>query len=104
MDGMKVTLAQHGGQAAAINLSRPSHLIDSADLEESEAAELKGLVVAAVAAPSSAERSGKARGEMSYTITIQDDLGRETVLKESDTTRSSDFGKLLLWLQRHSRS
>jgi hypothetical protein len=100
---MKITLAQHGGQAAAINLSRPPQVIDSAALDESDAAELKGLVTAAVAMPSSAERSGKARGEMSYTITIQDQ-GRETVLKESDTTRSPDFGKLLLWLQRRHGS
>jgi hypothetical protein len=98
---MKITLAQHGGQAATIR--RPSQTVDSAALDQSEAAELAGLVAAAVAAPSSAERSGKARDEMSYTITIQDQ-GRETVLKESDTTRSPDFGKLLLWLQRHPKS
>jgi hypothetical protein len=37
---------------------------------------------------------------MSYTITIDDD-GRETVLSQSDTTMSADFGKLLTWLRRH---
>ncbi len=37
---------------------------------------------------------------MSYTITINDQ-GRETVLSQSDTTMSADFGKLLTWLQHH---
>ena len=33
-------------------------------------------------------------------ITIEDD-GRQTVLSQSDTAMSADFGKLLAWLQRH---
>ena len=37
---------------------------------------------------------------MSYTITIEDQ-GRKTVLSQSDTTMSAEFGKLLAWLQRH---
>jgi hypothetical protein len=37
---------------------------------------------------------------MSYTITIEDD-GHQTVLSQSDTAMSADFGKLLAWLQRH---
>ena len=37
---------------------------------------------------------------MSYTITIEDD-GHETVLSQSDTAMSAEFGKLLAWLQRH---
>jgi hypothetical protein len=37
---------------------------------------------------------------MSYTITIEDD-GRQTVLSQSDTAMSADFGKLLAWLRRH---
>jgi len=40
---------------------------------------------------------------MSYTITVQDE-GRETVLSQSDTTMSEEFGKLLAWLQRYSRN
>jgi hypothetical protein len=100
MGGMKITLAQHGGQAAGIRLARPPEIVDAAALDEPKAAELKALVAAATSAPSSAARSGKARDEMSYTITIQDQ-GRETVLSQSDTTMSADFGKLLAWLQRH---
>jgi|SRR5467141_1778192 len=100
---MKIILAQHGGQVAGINLNRPSQIIDSAALDGPKAAELKGLVAAATSAPSSATRSGKARDEMSYTITINDQ-GRETVLSQSDTTMSADFGKLLAWLQHHPRN
>jgi|SRR5450631_408510 hypothetical protein len=96
---MKIMVAQHGGQAAGINLNRPPQVIDSAALDESKAAELKGLVAAATSAPSSAKSTGKARDEMSYTITIQDQ-GRETALSQSDTTMSADFAKLLAWLQR----
>jgi hypothetical protein len=100
---MKITLAQHGGQAAGINLNRPAQVIDSAALEEPKAAELQDLVAAATSAPASVASSGKARDQMSYTITIQDQ-GRETVLSQSDTTMSADFGKLLAWLQRHPRN
>ena len=99
---MKVTLAQHGGQAAGIRLNIPPLTIDSAALDEPRATELSGLVAAAASAPPSAARSTKTRDEMSYTITVQDD-GRETVLSQSDTTMSADFGKLLAWLQRQSR-
>lgn len=97
---MMIILAQHGGQAAGINLNRPPKVIDSAALDEPKAAELKGLVAAATSAPSRAASSGKARDEMSYTITLQDQ-GRETVLSQSDTTMSADFAKLLAWLQRY---
>jgi hypothetical protein len=97
---MKITLSQRGGQAPAILRARPPRIIESAALDRSGAAELEGLVAAASAAPASALRSGKARDEMSYTITIEDQ-GRETVLSQSDTTMSAEFGKLLAWLQRH---
>ena len=96
---MKVTLAQHGGQAAGINLRRPPRTVDAATLDEARAAELKKLTAAATAAAAPA-RSGRARDEMSYTITINDD-GRETVLSQSDTAMSAEFGKLLVWLQRY---
>ncbi|GAC1618840.1 MAG: hypothetical protein NVS4B4_03940 [Bradyrhizobium sp.] len=96
---MKISLAQHGGQGAALRLNSSPQTIDTAALDPSQAAELKGLVTAAASAPL-ATSFGKARDEMSYTITIHDD-GRETVLSQSDTTMSADFGKLLTWLRRH---
>jgi hypothetical protein len=97
---MKVTLAQHGGQAAGLYLQRAPKVVDSAALDESGAAELKGLVAAAIAAPPRAADRGKARDEMSYRITVQEG-GRETELSQSDMTMSAEFGKLLGWLQRH---
>lgn len=97
---MKVTLAQHGGQAAGINLRRPPRIVDAAALDESTASELKRLAASAVSAAAPV-RSGRARDEMSYTITIEDD-GRKAVLSQSDTAMSAEFGKLLAWLQRYS--
>jgi hypothetical protein len=96
---MKVTLAQHGGQAAGINLRRPPKIVDAAALDKSTASELKRLATSAVSAAAPA-RSGRTRDEMSYTITIDDD-GRETVLSQSDTAMSAEFGRLLAWLQRY---
>jgi hypothetical protein len=98
---MKVALSKHGGQAAGIYLQRPPQVVDSAALDDAEAAELKRLAAAALSAAAPA-RSGRARDEMSYTITIEDD-GRETELSQSDTAMSVEFGRLLAWLQRHSR-
>jgi len=96
---MKVTLSRHGGQAAGVYLQRPPQVVDSAALDGSQVSELKRLVAAAVSATAPA-RSGQARDETSYTITIEDD-GRQTVLSQSDTAMSADFGKLLAWLRRH---
>lgn len=96
---MKVTLAQHGGQAAGINLRRAPLTVDTAALDASTASELKGLVASALSVPAPA-RSGRARDEMSYTITIADG-GHETVLLQSDTAMSAEFAKLLAWLGRH---
>jgi hypothetical protein len=95
---MKVIFVQHGGQAAGINLQRPPLVIDTAALDPATAVELKNLVAAASSAPSRTPNP-KARDEMSYKITIQED-GRETVLSQSDTTMSAEFGKLLAWLRR----
>ena len=99
---MKITLAQHGGQAAGINLQRPPLVFDTDSLDAPQAAEIRGLVAAATAANPVAKNSGKARDEMSYTITIADE-GRETALSQSDTTMSAEFAHLLGWLQRHPR-
>ena len=96
---MKVKLSQHGGQAAGINLQRPPLVVDSGALDDSTASELKTLAASAVSAPPPV-RSGRARDEMSYTITIEAD-GSQTVLSQSDTAMSADFGKLLAWLRRH---
>lgn len=97
---MKVSLAQHGGQAAAIHLRRPPQVVDATALDGTNAAELKRLVESAVSAPAGTP-SGKTRDEMSYTITIEDDQGQRTELSQSDTTMSPDFGQLLRWLREY---
>ncbi|MEU2224848.1 protealysin inhibitor emfourin [Streptomyces sp. NPDC018347] len=96
---MKVTLARHGGQAAALRLRLPPEVLDTDALPEGAAAELARLVAAAGPA-AGAEGTGRARDAMSYTITVEDD-GRSTVLTQSDTTMSREFAALLRWLERH---
>lgn len=99
---MKVTLATHGGLAAAINYRLPPRIVDADTLTEPAAAELAQLVAAATAARApAAARSGRAPDEMSYTITVEDG-GHQVVLAESDTTMSQEFGALLSWLEQRS--
>ncbi|MET9960005.1 protealysin inhibitor emfourin [Streptomyces sp. NPDC006326] len=98
---MKVTLATHGGLAGAINLRLPPKVLDTEALPENAAAELAQLVAAAVPTPE-ADRPGRARDAMSYTITVEDG-GRLTVLKQSDADMSPAFAALLTWLQGRVR-
>jgi hypothetical protein len=100
---MKVTFSQHGGQAAGIYLQRAPLVLDTAVLDEAEAAELKELVAAAASVPPRASNPGRVRDEMSYKITIQDD-GHETLLSQTDTTMSAQFGRLLAWLRGHQKN
>ncbi|MFI9150434.1 protealysin inhibitor emfourin [Streptomyces sp. NPDC053367] len=97
---MKVTLATHGGQAAAIQRRLPPDVLDSDDLPEDAAAELARLVAAALAQDAEGPSGpGRARDAMSYTITVEDG-GRSTVLTRSDTTMSPAFAALLDWLEQ----
>ncbi|MFI6768097.1 protealysin inhibitor emfourin [Streptomyces sp. NPDC050355] len=96
---MKVTLARHGGQAAAILLRLPPKVLDTDALPKNAAAELAQLVAAAAPAAEK-DRPGRARDAMSYTITVEDG-GRSTVLAQSDTTMSPAFAALLGWLEKH---
>lgn len=97
---MKVTLAKHGGLAAGI--FRPPRIVESSTLPEQVAAELAGLVAAVKTAPAvKEERPGRARDAMSYTITIEEDGGEPSVLRQSDITMSPSFAALLEWLEHH---
>lgn len=96
---MKVSLATHGGQAAAIRLRLPPKVLDTDALPENAAVELAQLVAAAVPAAEE-ERPSRARDAMSYTITVEDG-GRSTDLTQSDTTMSPAFAALLSWLEKH---
>jgi len=97
---MKVTLATHGGQAAAINLRLPPEVLDTAVLPDDAVAELTRLVAAAVSTPEEEDRSGRVRDAMSYTIRVEDG-GRSTVLTQWDAAMSSEFAALLTWLEDH---
>ncbi|MFI2367553.1 protealysin inhibitor emfourin [Streptomyces sp. NPDC018833] len=96
---MKVTLATHGGQAAAIHLRLPPKVLDADALPKNAAAELSQLVAAAVPVAEE-DRPGRARDAMSYTITVEEG-GRSTVLTGSDATMSPAFAALLSWLENH---
>lgn len=97
---MKVTLATHGGQTAALNLRLPPRVVDTEALPENAARELAHLVEAAqTAPPAKPDQPGQARDAMSYTITVED-ASRPAVLTQSDTTMSPAFAALLAWLER----
>ena len=98
---MKVTLATHGGQAAAINIRLPPRVVDSEALPEPAAGELSRLVTAAKAVNASPAGGDRARDAMSYMITIEE-RGQSTTLAQSDVTMSAQFAALLNWLQRHA--
>lgn len=91
---MRVTLATHGGQAAAITLRLPPRELDTGGLSPEEAGELRDLVAAACAAGGSGGPDGAARDAMSYTITVE--------LTAGDTAMSPAFAALLSWIERHS--
>ncbi|NEA62825.1 protealysin inhibitor emfourin [Streptomyces sp. SID12488] len=95
---MRVTLAKHGGQAAAIQLRLPLKELDTDSLPGNAAAELARLV-AAVVPVAEEHRPGRARDAMSYTITVEEDGRSATVLNQSDTTMSPGFAALLRWIE-----
>jgi hypothetical protein len=102
---MKVTLATHGGQIAALQLGRPPRALDADALTPAQRAELSRLVAAAkseadkpAATPESAARRG---GDlMTYTVRFEDDKG-PVVITQSDRGMSPAFAALLDWLQTH---
>jgi hypothetical protein len=98
---MKVTLATHGGLAAAINIQLPPRVVDTKTLPAPAAAELSRLVAAAKAVNASPARDERARDAMSYTITVEE-RGQSTTLAQTDMTMSAPFAALLNWLQQHA--
>jgi hypothetical protein len=101
---MKVTLATHGGLAAAINLGLPPRVVDTDNLTDPATEELTQLVAAAKEAKLAGRPAEPGTGHipdaMSYTITVEDS-GHKLVLTASDTTMSREFGALLDWLEQH---
>ncbi|AEV83534.1 hypothetical protein ACWT_2907 [Actinoplanes sp. SE50] len=96
---MRVSLASHGGMAAAITSRLPPRVLDADRLPRDAAQELRRLVAAATADPGGAAPSPRARDAMTYTVTI-DDGPRSTTLTASDTTMSAAFGELVAWLDQ----
>jgi hypothetical protein len=100
---MKISLATHGGQAAAINMRRPPRVLDVDSLPKPQAAELAQLVDAAKKAPPAKAGPGSGGDAMSYTVTVEGD-GEPVTLQQSDTAMSAAFSDLLDKLQRHLAS
>lgn len=98
---MKVTLATHGGLAAAINMRLPPQVVDTDTLPGPAAEELSRLVAAAKAVKAPPAGGERAKDAMSYTITVQE-RGQSTALAQSDVTMSAQFAALLNWLQQHA--
>jgi hypothetical protein len=100
---MRVTLAAHGGLAAAINLRRPPRVVDTEALPADQARELSRLVDSALSAdaprPAGAVPTGDA---MSYTITVER-AGASSILTGSDDSASPEFTDLLAWLEANAR-
>lgn len=99
---MRVALASHGGQAAAINVRLPPRVLDTESLPPGEAAETRSLVAAATTEGGGTGRSERARDAMSYTITIEDG-DDSTTITASDTAMPPAFAALLRWVQTHTR-
>jgi len=97
---MKISLATHGGQLAGMHLHSPPQVVDTDTLSTEAAEELARLVAAAKAAPSKEPRSGLARDEMTYTITVDGDP--PIVLVRSDLTMSPAFVALRNWIKKRS--
>jgi emfourin len=99
---MKVTLATHGGLAAAITQRLPPWIVDTEALPKAVEEKLTQLLAAAKAASTPGkERPRRVPDEMSYTVTVED-RGHQIVLTASDTTMSQEFAALLNWIQQHS--
>lgn len=100
---MKITLTSTGGFAAGIR--RPPRVLESASISEQAAVELERLVaVAKLASEGKEAHPGHARDTMSYTITVEEEGAKKTVLSQSDTTMSPSFAALLQCLERHLAS
>ncbi|MET0969657.1 MAG: protealysin inhibitor emfourin [Tardiphaga sp.] len=97
---MNISLATHGGMAAAIHMRAPPRVLSVDGLAAPEADALIKLVDAAKRAPPAAAPSGAMPDAMSYTITI-DDGGETTVLNQSDPNLTTEFSALLDAIDRH---
>ncbi|WP_433295560.1 protealysin inhibitor emfourin [Actinoplanes sp. CA-030573] len=94
---MRVTLATHGGLAAALNRRLPPRVVDVD--KPGEIAELRKLINEAEREGESA--AGATSDAMTYTVTVTDG-NRETVIKRSDVDMTEAFAALLDFVERRS--
>jgi emfourin len=102
---MKVTLATHGGQVAALRLGRPPRALDADALTPAQRTELSRLVAAAkseAGKPGATPEGAAGRGGdvMTYAIRVEDDK-EPVAITQSDRGMSPAFAALLDWLHRH---
>lgn len=95
---MRVSLATRGGMAAPIIRRLPPLVVDTDQLPDPAARELRRLAAAAAADPGTPHPASPARDAMTYTITI-DDGPHSSTLTSADTSMSPAFSALLDWIQ-----
>ncbi len=76
---MKVSLRTYGGLMGG--LGQPAHVIDDADLDDSDKVELRRLVAAAAASPAHPQSTEQLRDAQTYEIEI-DDHGKLVTLEQ----------------------
>ena len=95
---MKVSLRIYGGLAGG--LGRQAKVVDDAQLDAAEKAEVGQLVAAAIASPAQSPDSGQLRDAQTYEIQIEDD-GNVTTLEATDGSVPPAFAELCDWLRNH---
>ncbi|HWX98414.1 MAG TPA: protealysin inhibitor emfourin [Mycobacterium sp.] len=95
---MKVSLRTYGGLMGG--LGQPAHVIDDADLDDSDKAELRRLVAAAAASPAHPQPTEQLRDAQTYEIEI-DDHGKLVTLEATDGGVPQAFAELREWLRDH---
>jgi emfourin len=98
---MKITLATHGGQIAAMRLGRAPRVLNADSLTAAQKDELARLVAAAKRETETTQtREPRGADLMTYVVSAEDEKGTVT-LKQSDSEMSPAFSALLDWLESH---
>src|SRR5688572_18773100 len=98
---MHITLKTHGGFAAGIQ--RLPSSIDTAALDEREAARVEHLVQSVMGAAAKAPPPSRAIPDaMTYTLTVKDGDGVRTI-KVSDNDMTPELGELIDYLEQQTR-
>jgi hypothetical protein len=90
---MRITLKTMGGQMPGAGRSR------TVEVPEGERGRVETLVEAAGGAP--ARSAPGARDVMTYVVTVNPDGGGATELRQRDGEMSTEFARLLEWIESH---